>query len=115
MAQRPLLWLARLALLPFLAFWGVVIVRIATVPENHMGWSPLRGIPLLVSISALNLLAWWRTKRRFSAAVAVVVALSVIVLHLLDHFAILLARARDAAASVLSNAACRDGSASSVL
>jgi hypothetical protein len=89
MARRLLLWLARLALLPFLAFWGVVIFRIATVPENHIGWSPLWGLPLLVSISALNLLAWWRSKHRFAAIVALVVALSMIVLYLLDHFAVL--------------------------
>jgi hypothetical protein len=84
------LWISRLALLALLALWGVIILRVAMDPSNHVGWSPLWGVPCLAILAGWALLVWARTRFRTAGLVALFAGASMIGLYLVDHFAVLM-------------------------
>jgi hypothetical protein len=86
---RLLVWLARLSLLPLLTFWGAILVRVAADPSNHVGWSPLWGVPFLAFVAGVGLLVWLRTRDRAAGLVVLLAGASIIGLYLVDHFAVL--------------------------
>jgi hypothetical protein len=88
---RIMLMLTRLCLLALVALWGGIGWRVATDPNNHIGWSPLWMLPLAAAAAAFSLLVWSRTKDRVAVATVVVAAASMLGLYLLDHFAVLMA------------------------
>ena len=82
---------SRLCLLALLAVWGAIAWRVATDSSNHVGWSPLWALPLPATAAVFSLLVWSRTRDSAAGATAVLAAVSIVGLYLLDHFAVLMA------------------------
>lgn len=90
MVRRLLVWVAPWSGVAAGALGCMIALRVATVPENHMGWSPLWGELLLVPACILNGSLWWLTRRRWAAIVALAFAISSVALVLLDQCDVLM-------------------------
>ena len=88
--SRLLLLLARLSALPLLLLWAAIATRLVRDPGNHIGWSPLWGVPFVACIAGWCLLAWVFTKSWSAVAVGLFAVASIFGLYVLDHFAVLM-------------------------
>lgn len=59
-------------------------------PRNHVGLSPLWGLPWLAFVAGLGVLVWNRTRDRAAGVAALLAAASMLGLYLLDYFAVLM-------------------------